>query len=59
MNWKKSDIPLMLNGIFVGFLFWENGIKNIDALDVICLVGAYITLIKYGKLVKKEDEEDK
>lgn len=55
MNWKKSDIPLILNGLFVGLLFWKIGIKNIDVFDVICFVGSYITLIEYGNFVKKED----
>jgi hypothetical protein len=56
MNWKKSDIPLILNGLFVGCLFWGIGIKNIGIFDVICLIGSYITLIGYGNFVKKEDE---
>jgi hypothetical protein len=60
MNWKKSDIPLVINGFFVGMLFWEaNGLElnKINLLHILYFAGAYLTIIAYGEMVKNEDKE--
>jgi len=60
MNWKKSDIPLMINGFFVGMLFWDAvglDLNKINIFDFLCFIGSYISIIKYGEMIKKENEE--
>jgi hypothetical protein len=54
MNWKKSDIPLILNGFCVGMLFWVGNMKHINLLHVLYFAGAYLTIIAYGEFVKNE-----
>jgi hypothetical protein len=60
MNWKKSDIPLMLNGLFVGALFWKAVDLDLNKINIfyfLCFIGSYISIIVYGSMTKKENEE--